>query len=226
MVFTTTSEEGAFHAERFDAVALTASRTNTRRSTSPASSASSAVRRRGAMSHKFDVSLQKGDAGIGLDIVASKDKQSILVGKVKGGAVQVWNAAVEAAGERMNSIQRGDRIVEVDGVGRGDSGLILKAIKSSSQTVEFKLERLLEFKVQNLANVPRDLLGFELRQDDSGDAVLTGVSPAANKTLQQDMEFRVGDLVLEVNGVVGTLAELEAEIAASDSLSVRVRRPA
>lgn len=174
--------------------------------------------------HEFEVQVEKGSGSIGMDIALTKDGKALLVGRLKEGAVQDRNAWAESVGEKDTLIQRGDRILEVNGSGRGDSAALLAAVRGSRGTVLLKIARLLEFKVANLLNVPRDNLGFAFGEGPGGELLLTSVGRSANKSLQADMELRAGDCIVRVNETSGTSAELRSKIEASDALTLRVRR--
>lgn len=193
-------------------------------SKTPASS-SPTRKSRGPTSLEFEVRIEKGSGGMGLDLAGSRDGRAMLVGRVNAGAVQEWNAACDESGRSDLAVQRGDRLVEVGGCGRGESGVILKTLKDTSGTVTIKVMRLAEFKVTNLVNVPRSHLGLEFGDSFDGGLMLTAVGATANKALQADVELRPGDSILSVNACAGTFAELRAEIEKNDSLTLRVRRP-
>lgn len=170
---------------------------------------------------EFDAQVMKGSGKIGVDIVVAKDSKAVIVSKVKAGAIQDFNSSMEAAGKKDSVIKRGDRVVEVDGRGRGDAGEISTALKNSSAIMDLKLVRLLEFKV---ANQSREACGFTFAEGPDGELLLNGLEPAANKSLQPDVELRVGDCIVKVNGKSGTYAQLLSEIGASDVLSLQLRR--
>jgi len=176
---------------------------------------------RGPAVKEFEVNMEKGSS-MGIDVAKCKDGNAILVARIKEGAVQDWNHA-EAAADRTDSvIRRGDRIVSVNGSGLGSSGEVMAALKSASGIVTMKIVRLVEFKVGNLPNLPRDLLGLEYEENEFGELKLTKVGPEANKKLQQDVELRPGDLIVKVNG---SAEMLRAEIMLHNTLELRIRRP-
>jgi len=173
------------------------------------------------VAREFDAQVAKASGVIGLDMAPAKDRKAMIIAKVKAGAIQEYNSSMEAMGNKDNVIQRGDRIVEVDGRGRGDASEVTAALKSASTMMGLKLERLLEFKVANLS---RDACGFAFDEGSDGELLIVGFKPAANKSLQPDVELRVGDQVVKVNGKSGTFAELKAMVDASGVLSLRLRR--
>lgn len=168
---------------------------------------------------EFDAQVIKGSESMGLDIMMAKDRQGVIINRVKPGAVQSLNS-----GAGVDVIKRGDRIVEVDGIGLGGSGdatEITNALKHASAIVSLKLVRLLEFKV---ANLPSSSCGLRFAEGPSGELMLAGLEDATNKTLQPDVELREGDYILKVNGKSGTPLELKALIDASDAITLRMRR--
>lgn len=176
------------------------------------------------MAREFDVQVMRGAAKIGMEVTVARDLKAVIVGTIKEGAVQRFNLDAVAAGEKHDIIKRGDRIVEVDGCGRGNAGEITTALKSASTIVHLRLERLLEFSVVDLPYVPREASGFSFANGPAGELMLAGLGLAANKFLQPDVELRAGDWIVKVNGRSGTPAELKSEMNASEIVSLLVRR--
>merc|ERR1712232_940633 len=62
--------------------------------------------------HTFDVTMEKGDKSLGLDISAH-DKVTLLIMSIKDGVVADWNSCKERT--LADTILPGDRVIEING---------------------------------------------------------------------------------------------------------------
>lgn len=166
---------------------------------------------------EFEASLDKsGGEKLGLDISAY-DGKTLLVGKVKTGPVERWNA--QHAGQWDKCICRGDRIIVINGV-RGDSDELLGAARADVLNVT--VCRRIEFVV-SIEHNGNDNFGLAFHDSPNLLVIISrvdeGIAEDTNQFNPADMEIRPGDQVLQLNGAdAANAAAVRTEMAACTSL--------
>jgi len=168
---------------------------------------------------EFEVELMRGspEQPLGLDVV-HHDSSTLLVSRINAGPVVLWN--------RLNperSVQAGDQIVAVDGQ-RGSSDFLVQNVRACASP-RLGLRQVLEFEVA----VPKvERLGLEVCQmDQSLRLLLIGPGPFHewNAKAGAHHTLRLGDHIVEANGVRGAAPDLLASIRGSqETVRVVVRR--
>lgn len=178
---------------------------------------------------EFKATLDKsGGEKLGLDISAY-DGKTLLVGKVKPGPVERWNA--QHAGQWDMCILRGDRFIVINDV-RDDSDQLLGAARSDVLNVTMR--RCIEFVV-TLEYNGSDNFGTAFEDMPDGRVIISrldeGIADDTNQLNPADMEIRPGDQVLQLNGVdcsnaaaVRTAMAVRTSAQAAGTLSFRLRR--
>lgn len=173
------------------------------------------------MRYDFEIRIMMGDGNsLGLEI-SSHDGTSMLIGKVKDGAIADWNAQCSG----MHSVRRGDRIMEVNGA-KGDVNCIFGALRQQGE-LTIRISRLLEFHF--MATKVEDRLGIEFDSNRADElnvmAVHEGASRDVCRRCGPELELRHGDRILEINGQSGDSMTLLAVIKSTSTLDFLVRRP-
>lgn len=182
---------------------------------------------------EFNVTVDKsGGQKLGLEISAH-DGRTLLVGKVKNieSPVSRWNAQQSIAQLR---IYRGDRLVAINDAS-GNSDSILEA--QSADVLTMKVRRLLEFTVSIDLLEGGESLGLDFEDVGSGVVAvshmqsqvngLPSLAHQKNVLNSADLEIRVDDVVVQVNGADATDAESIRRVASKlGALEFRLRRPA
>lgn len=166
------------------------------------------------------VCTEKRAGGLGLDL-SPHDGATLLIGKVKHGPMLDWNE--EHGAEVL--VQRGDRIVAVNGVS-GNSEELLEHLRRD-RALTITMRRLLDFSV-NVVRLQSESLGIFL--EDAGATMrvtrlVSGPVADANKRNGVELEVRPGDEIYEANGVAGSGAQIFEALRKATAVTLRIRRP-
>lgn len=171
----------------------------------------------------YEATVQKREGrGLGVDL-SPHDGVTLLIGRMKLGPLEDWNATRPPGA--LDLIQRGDRIVAVNG-NSGKASSLLERMRAD-ETLAFTLRRLLQFSL-TLQRPAAE--GFGLSVISAGSClricrVLLGVVQDLNKTNGAELELRRGDEIWEANGVSGTAAALWSVLKHATEVWVKIRRP-
>jgi C-terminal processing protease CtpA/Prc len=178
--------------------------------------------------HGFTVTVHKSGKGFGLDI-SWHDGITLLIGKVKDGPVADWNRREGRI--PSDTVMRGDRIIEVNGVSGSSSELLTALRNSTEQTLRIK--RLLEFMIV-VASKEGETHGLDFDISPVGELLVKrvhrGLVAEANKIARSDNEIRPGDRIVAVNGARApprTLIAFLSEIGqrSNEDFELWLRRP-
>lgn len=175
---------------------------------------------------EFLIQIDKEGGSMGIDISAH-DGQTLLVGRIKDGAVDRWNQKVSHSSER---VRRGDRIIQCNGCG-DNSDSILQVLKSNA-VLELRMRRVVAFRIAFVGKgkvLGIDTLGLEpdVRRADKliVKEVLDGPIRDVNKKNKADLEVGKGDEIAEVNGTAGDARMLLDMLQKAGPIQVLIRRP-
>jgi hypothetical protein len=170
----------------------------------------------------FEVELVKGQDGpqrLGVDVLHDVGTRGLLVRRINGGLVQAWNDT-----NPSQSVHVGDRIIEVDG-NCGSGEVLIQHVRDAGSPLKLVLARLQEFEI-TLSKAGS--LGIEVVQHPRSLVILSiNAGPVAewNTNNTVDVEVRLGDHIVEVNGKGGTALELLTRVRESEiSVDFVVRR--
>jgi len=175
---------------------------------------------------EFLIQIDKEGGTMGIDISAH-DGKTLLVGRIKEGAVDRWNQKV---GQSFERVRRGDRIMQCNGCGDNSDG-ILQVLKSNA-VLELRIRRVVAFRI---AFVGRGKVlgidGLGLVADASREdklivkEVLDGPIRDVNKKNKADLEVTKGDEIAEVNGTAGDARTLMDLLQKVGPIQALIRRP-
>lgn len=171
----------------------------------------------------FVVEIDRNGSSLGLD-VSPHDGTSMLIGNIKDGPVWRWNQA--PGRNNYHVVQRGDRILEVNGVS-GESNKLFEAMRRGDGMMTARISRLMEFQISRFRLQPgADSLGLELVVR-GGQLIVTGLGGAVvlalNRRIGAETEIRVGDRILQVNEFM-EVEDMRSTLEEATELSLRIRR--
>jgi len=171
---------------------------------------------------EYLVDIFKDNRGAGFDIEAHGN--SILVARLKSGALEDWNLAHEQDHEFR--VRLGDRVVRVNGVEGESQDLVQELKKKGKMRIIFRRAR--EFNV-NVHKAGRELgICVNAGHEKLDMLKVSATRPGAVEDWGQANPGRAvqgGDRILAVNGIRGDPPTMMQELAAKDMLDMIFVRP-
>lgn len=159
--------------------------------------------------------------GLGLDL-SPHDGESLLVGRVKEGAVADWNATRPA--DACDLVVPGDRIVVVNGKEANAEELLVRMRADSVLNMTIRRKLLITVRVRRM---PGDILGIELVEAAEG-CVIESISSGsaadkANRAHVSELTLRPGDRIVQANASTEA-KEIREEMRSGKNLELKIRR--
>lgn len=173
-------------------------------------------------SDEFEIEIRRNTDGIGLEFESVGD--SLLVAKVRRGAVKCWNEAYTDEPHLM--VNPGDRILSVNG-NEGSSTELLAELKKD-QTMSIVLKRAKSFQVKIVKDNKELgiclLSGAEKLDQLQVKTLRAGVVDDWNKT-HPTCAIGIGDRIVWVNGISADPTSMLDELKVKNVLDMTIIRP-